>query len=148
MLYEPIKFETKGLGKRSNFYGLGVLTEYGAYITGMIPSLERVYVTSYTPRYTTFNRLSGKQEVFITPPGITTGVQTFNIIPRKRVRHSFSIDPARLPSTTLNLKESKKGNFDVLIEEKLNSTFRIYIQEIGTNASFQPFNDWVWKKVQ
>ena len=147
MLYQPINFLTEGFNIVDKTYGAGVVTQYGAYLTGEIPPFARIFVTAYIPRQTIFERMDGNKEVYQMPPNLAVGVQKLNITPRKKTSHHFSVQTLELPGVDVNLHDAKKGNFDVIIKERDSSSFLIYAQVVGTANVFQPFNGWVWRKI-
>lgn len=140
-LYQPIKIQKQG--ENSANYGVGILTKYGAYLTGPIPPKSNVIVTSFLPRNTIFKTMDGIEHVLHTPEAVTLGVKSVPVKPTIYRRSHFAIDPPRPSHVSMNLAKTVMVDFDIVIEEIERSKFKIYVKTpVGTYI--QPLSGWVW----
>jgi hypothetical protein len=140
-LYQPIKIQTQG--EKSANYGVGILTKSGAYLTGQVPPMSRVSVTSFLPKNTIFKTMDGVEHVLHVPEAITLGTKKVPVKPTIYRRSHFAIDPPRPSSISMNLAKAAQAEFDIVIEEVERGKFKIYAKT-PTGVYIQPLSGWVW----
>lgn len=132
MIYEPMNIETPGIKNTS--YGIGVLTSLGAFVTGPIPPLSRIYVPAFIPEKTVFKRLDGNIFSYRIPPSMTLGSKTLNAILPKPKQHVERISMA--------LNKTIPLAADIVIEEIKQGKFKIFIYTAKSRKIYQPYNGW------